>query len=134
VLEGAQITNSTQINLDHYSPNVFSSFSEKNTSVPTKHSHTGTSMIATQQASAYIKLSIADDRQFFHEINLAVMITTAIPTYFRSIEKYPQQIFMQSYEPNYHAKPAVSRFFFHEFNPTVMIPAVIPTYLRPIKN
>ena len=57
---------------------------------------------------------------------------TPTPIYPKSIENYPQPIFMQSYGPNSHA----SENFFHEFNPAAMIPAATtpPIYPQPIEN
>jgi hypothetical protein len=65
--------------------------------------------------------------QLLAEINPAVMISAVIPTYSRPIENYPQRTFMLSFEPDGHAKRAVSNILLHEIEP-----AVIPFYSRPI--
>ena len=72
----------------------------------------------------------AANRNFFHEINPAVMIPAVTPTRSRPIVNYPQQIFRQSYGPNPHAKSAVNRNLLHEINSAVMIPATNSTHPR----
>ena len=59
-------------------------------------------LIFTQSYGLNPHANSAANRNFFHEINPAVMMPAVTPTRPRPIENYPQPIFRLSYGLNHH--------------------------------